>query len=62
MTGRFKFLRHTGFSVVSVVSRLILGITVVSIALLGFALLVIPAIAAFLAMEWARARRWFAAR
>lgn len=62
MTGRFRLLRSTGFAVASALSRIILAVTVVGFALLGFALLAIPATAAFVAMEWARARRWFAAR
>ena len=62
MTRTFKVLRSTGFSVMAVISRIILAVTIVSVAILGFALLAIPAVAAFLTMEWARARRWFGAR
>ena len=57
-----RILRDAGFSVVTTVSRLILAFTIAGIAVLGFVLLLMPALAALIAIEWARARRWLGAK
>ena len=62
MSGPVKAFQHTAFSVATALSRIILAITIVTVALLGAVLLIIPALATFVAMEWARARRWFVPR
>ena len=62
MTRTFKALESTHLSLVVGLSRLVLGLAVICLALIGFALMAIPAVAGFLAMEWTRARRWFSPR
>jgi hypothetical protein len=62
MSGPVKVFQNTAFSVATALSRIVLAVTIVVIALAGVALLIIPALATFVAMEWARARRWFAPR
>jgi len=62
MTRLSRFLHRPTVALFGAASRLVFAVTLVALAFLGLILLVVPAIAAFAAIEWARARRWVRAR